>query len=115
MMRKRLFVLAMCAVLSLLLAGCSGGNTVSNAASKAGDAVSKAGEEVSEAVSRVESFLDGDDSSSGGSSSLGGGLTSDDDQQGSRLNGGDASDTGSSLMDTESGLDMDSGASSGLE
>ncbi len=63
-MRKKILVLAMCAALTLLLAGCgnSAGNAVSNAASKAGEAVSKAGEGIDNAMSRAESALDGDSS-----------------------------------------------------
>ncbi len=72
MIKKRFSLLILCTALSLLLAGCSGnsGNTVSNTASKVGDVVSKAGEDVSGAVSRVESFLEGDDDSQGTASTL---------------------------------------------
>lgn len=65
MAKKRIFILSLCAVLSLLLAGCDSGKTASNAASKVGETVSRIGEDVSGAMSRAESFLEGDDSSVG--------------------------------------------------
>lgn len=67
MMKKRLFVLAMAALLCLLLAGCGNGKGgVSEAASKVGEVVSKAGEDLDETISRVESALTGDDDNSSG-------------------------------------------------
>ncbi len=60
-MRKKISVLAMCAALLCLLAGCgsSAGSAVSNAASKAGETVSRIGEGIDSAVSRAESAVGG--------------------------------------------------------
>ncbi len=108
MTKKRFSLLILCAALSLLLAGCSGngGNTVSNAASKVGDVVSKAGEDVNDAVSRVESFLEGDDDSQGTASTLMGddGVSSlmDDNASGTSSLDGDVS-SGASDAETSSG------------
>ncbi len=80
MMKKRLFVLVMAALLCLLAAGCGNGKGgVSDTASKMGEAVSKAGEDLDETISRVVSAVPGDDDASSGTPDDGGTVDSGSD------------------------------------
>lgn len=65
MLKRRLLIFISCIAISVVFAACGeAGKVVSDAGSKVGDTMSELGRDESGMMSRVESFMDGDDTKS---------------------------------------------------